>query len=54
MVKFFLGIDIAKNKFDVALLKADNKFKSKCFSNSSKGFIEFRDWTQKYCDTNYS
>lgn len=38
-----LGIDIAKKKFDVALLR-DGKFKTKVFDNSPAGFAALKDW----------
>lgn len=43
MVNSILGIDIAKLKFDVALLK-NNKYKSKVFKNNTKGFEELCSW----------
>jgi len=42
----YLGIDIAKDKFDVALL-VDEKFKTKAFSNTNKGFISLLNWLDK-------
>jgi transposase len=47
MIQAFSGIDIAKDKFDVALLMGD-KFKTKAFTNTLKGFEAFLLWTQKY------
>jgi transposase len=47
MIQVFSGIDIAKAKFDVALLIGD-KFKTKAFTNTLKGFKDFLLWTQKY------
>lgn len=38
-----LGIDIAKKKFDVALLRG-GKFKAKVFENSPAGFVALKDW----------
>lgn len=38
-----LGIDIAKDKFDVALLRHD-KYKTKVFANSPKGFAALQQW----------
>ena len=38
-----LGIDIAKKKFDVALLR-NGKFKTKVFENSEAGFAALKDW----------
>ena len=40
-----IGIDIAKLKFDVALLR-DGKYKSKVFENNTAGFTEFYQWLQ--------
>ena len=42
----YLGIDIAKDKFDVALL-VDEKFKTKVFSNTNKGFTSLLNWLDK-------
>jgi len=39
-----LGIDISKSKFDVALLKGNNKIKSKVFANNPEGFAELQEW----------
>ena len=41
-----LGIDIAKHKFDVALL-INHKFKTKIFSNNLTGFEALLDWLKK-------
>lgn len=49
MSKYYLGIDIAKNKFDVALL-IEEKFKTKSFNNSIKGFTALLEWINKHCD----
>jgi transposase len=45
--KIFLGVDIAKQKFDVALLK-DSKYKTKVFSNNIKGFAELMAWLNQH------
>jgi transposase len=42
-----LGIDIAKNKFDVALYRND-KFKTKVFDNKSTGFEELAVWLKQH------
>lgn len=42
-----LGIDIAKLKFDVALI-VDDKFKTKLFSNNPNGFAALQQWLQKH------
>ena len=47
MTSTFLGIDIAKDKFDAALL-LENKFKTKSFSNTTKGFNNLLYWINKY------
>jgi transposase len=44
---FFLGIDIAKAKIDVALA-VDRKFRTKTFPNSSKGFAQLDEWLQHH------
>src|SRR5579872_4880692 len=49
MIQAFLGIDIAKGKFDVALSIGD-KFKTKAFNNTLKGFKDLLLWTQKYAE----
>ncbi|MBS0351049.1 MAG: IS110 family transposase, partial [Proteobacteria bacterium] len=43
MVTHHLGIDIAKHKFDVALLVGDT-FKMNAFENNSKGFEQLLAW----------
>jgi len=47
MSKYYLGIDIAKNKFDVALL-IEEKFKTKVFNNTAKGFTDLLEWLNKH------
>lgn len=39
-----LGIDISKAKFDVALLRGQDKIKSKVFANTPEGFSELQTW----------
>lgn len=46
-VPFFLGIDIAKAKFDVAL-GIDQKFRTKSFDNNPKGYAQLDAWLQRY------
>jgi len=46
MVKAVLGVDIAKRKFDVALLMND-KLKHKVFANTQEGFAELSAWLKK-------
>ncbi len=43
-----IGIDIAKLKFDAALLDKSNKYKHKTFNNTSSGFVEFLLWCQSH------
>ncbi len=45
--KVVLGIDIAKKKFDVALLTG-SKYKNKVFTNNNKGFYELNTWLLKH------
>lgn len=42
----FLGIDIAKRKFDVALLR-ESKYRSKLFENTEIGFEQLLEWLEK-------
>jgi transposase len=42
-----LGIDVAKKKFDVALLR-DGKFKTKVFENSETGFEALAAWMKQH------
>jgi transposase len=39
-----LGIDIAKLKFNVCLIKTEGKLKHKVFPNTAAGFEQLRDW----------
>jgi transposase len=43
----FIGIDVAKNKFDVCLIK-ENKSLQKIFNNNLSGFKEFLAWSKKH------
>ena len=47
MTNFVLGVDIAKRKFDVALL-VDQKLRHKVFANNEEGFRELAGWLRKY------
>lgn len=47
MYSNYLGIDISKLTFDVALLKA-NKLKHKKFNNNQKGFEALKAWLEKF------
>lgn len=40
----FLGIDIAKSKFDCALLQPDGKVRNKVLSNNAQGFAQLLCW----------
>ena len=40
----FVGIDVAKAKFDVALLTPEGKYRSKVFPNDPAGHQQFIDW----------
>lgn len=42
--RFFLGVDISKHHFDVALLLPSGKRKNKKFSNNPKGFEQLAAW----------
>ena len=42
-----LGIDIAKAKFQVALLLADGKVRHKTFPNATAGFAQLAEWLQR-------
>lgn len=44
---YILGIDIAKHKFDVALL-INNKYKNKVFDNNQAGFAALSDWLAQH------
>lgn len=43
----FLGIDIAKAKFDVALLRPDQKIRAKAFANTPAGHTELLTWLER-------
>ncbi len=47
-VKWILGIDVAKAKFDVALLSPAGKFKSKAFGNDASGFGQLDAWLARH------
>lgn len=40
----FVGVDVSKAKLDVALLVANDKFKSKVFANDARGFKDLMQW----------
>jgi len=43
---FYLGIDISKDSFDVALLSADQRWRGQ-FSNDAPGFVKLARWLKK-------
>ena len=43
----YLGIDIAKKKFDVALLRADDKYRAKAFANTPAGHAALLAWVAR-------
>ena len=54
LIKYAIGVDGAKDKFDVCLMSVDRALCSKVkackkFSNSLAGFKEFLLWAQKHC-----
>jgi transposase len=48
MEQAHLGIDIAKRKFDVALLRPDQKFRSKAFPNTPAGHRDLLAWVTRH------
>lgn len=46
----YLGIDIAKKKFDVALLRPDDKYRSKTFANTAAGQAALLAWVARQHD----
>ncbi|EMM4083574.1 IS110 family transposase, partial [Shigella flexneri] len=44
----FVGVDIASQKFDVAVLYEKNHYRNKSFPNSIQGFTAFTNWLQTY------
>lgn len=49
---WWVGIDVAKSKLDVALLDARGKIKSHVFNNDAKGFVALLVWLkQRGCDS---
>jgi transposase len=47
----FIGIDVAKDKFDGCLLKEDGSLVQKMFPNTPSGFEAFVLWTKEQCQT---
>lgn len=43
-MRSFVGVDVSKAKLDVALLLANDKFKSKVFANDAQGFKALVQW----------
>lgn len=49
----FVGIDIAKAKFDVATRLSNGKFKHKVFANNEQGFDLFYQWVKQFDGQSY-
>jgi len=49
MPQTIIGVDIAKQKFDVARL-CENKYRHKKFDNNAQGFAAFLDWLTNFGD----
>ena len=47
MLLSVLGIDVAKLKFNVCLLREDGKLRHRVFANTAAGFIELAEWLVK-------
>ena len=45
-----VGVDIAKLKFDVAVLLDNQKYKTKKFANTPSGCREFAAWLSRFGD----
>lgn len=45
-MNWFIGVDVSKAKIDVALLRADGKFRSKVFGNDPAGFASLLQWLE--------
>ncbi|MEG1213203.1 MAG: transposase, partial [Leclercia sp.] len=45
-----VGVDIAKLKFDVAVLLSNQKYKTKKFPNTPAGCREFMAWLARFGD----
>ncbi len=45
-----VGIDVASQKFDVAVWKGKTAYKSKVFSNTHKGFDALKKWLEPFGD----
>ncbi len=48
MILHFLGIDIAKEKFNVCLINTSGKLKHKVFANTAAGFQQLAAWLEKH------
>lgn len=44
IVQLYLGVDVSKAKLDVALLLANDKFRSKVLTNDAQGFASLLQW----------
>ncbi|WP_243466059.1 hypothetical protein [Sodalis glossinidius] len=49
-----VGIDVASQKFDVAVWKGKAAYKSKAFSNTPKGFDALKKWLEPFGDCLYA
>jgi transposase len=47
MYQPILGIDVAKLKFNVCLIREDNRLKHRVFTNNRAGFSQLSDWLKK-------
>src|SRR5687768_11260831 len=48
MLQCILGIDVAKLKFNVCLIRHDGKLRHRIFPNTAAGFIELAAWLVKH------
>lgn len=48
MENFFVGVDIAKDKFDAVIVNDENQTRHRVFNNNSRGFNAFKRWLEKY------
>jgi transposase len=49
-----LGIDVSKAKLDVALLKADGKYRCKVFANDAAGFASLLLWLRSHVPNDHA
>jgi transposase len=48
MYLHILGIDVAKLKFNVCLIREDGRLRHRVFANNEAGFTQLSDWLNKY------